>query len=518
MDPDVVIVGGGPCGLLLACELALGGARPVVLERAPEPAAEPRANGLVGRVVQALDYRGLYERLTGSLGPPAPAPFFPFGALTLNLTALEGNALYTLPVPQRRLEKLLGQRALELGVEIRRGHEVTAVRQDADRVTAEVRGPDGPYRLAARFLAGADGGHSLVRGQAGIGFPGLTDDGFVSRSGQVVIAPPVAVLGTGDLYVAGGAGRLASGSFTRTETGVFAFGMFQPGLYRIAVYEWGQPPAPESMSTPVAELRAAASRVLGGDVPMSEPATGYQGRTRTGANSRLADRYRAGRVFLVGDAAHVQSGVGGPALNLGLQDALNLGWKLAAAVRGQAPDGLLDTYHRERHPAGERVIMQSRAQLALLSPGLNATALRELFAELLGDPGTVRRISDLMSGADICYDMGAAAPAHPMAGRWVPDLALDLDGRPTRVARLLHPAQAVLLDLAGRADLAAAAAPWADRVDVVTATAAAAPAEAILIRPDGYVAWADGPQAPGGPAALREALVTWFGPAAGNPR
>ena len=514
MNTDVVIVGGGPSGLLMAGELALTGARPVVLELLPERAAEPKANGLVGRVVQALDYRGLHDRLSQGVGPPAAAPHFPFGALMLDMSGWDGNALYTLPVPQHRLEELLEQRARELGAEIRRGHEVTAVSQDADGVTADVLGPGGPYRLSAPFLVGADGGHSTIRRLCGIGFPGTTDSAFVSRSGQVTIRPPVAVAGTGELDIADGVGRLQPGSFTRTENGVFAYGMFQPDVYRVAVYEWGQPPAGDSTSTPIGELREAAGRVLGGDVPMSAAPQGLPvARTRTGANSRLADRYRQGRVFLVGDAAHVQSGVGGPALNLGLQDVMNLAWKLAAAVRGWAPEGLLDTYHSERHPAGQRVIMQSRAQLALLSPGPNVTALRELFAELLHDQGNVRHISDLMAGADICYDMRSGDRAHPMAGRWAPDLSLDRNGRPTRVAELMHPARPVLLDLAGRADLADEACGWADRVDVVTAASAAPPADALLIRPDGYVAWAAGPGAPDGPAGLRGALRTWFGSA-----
>jgi 2-polyprenyl-6-methoxyphenol hydroxylase-like FAD-dependent oxidoreductase len=512
MSPDVVIVGGGPAGLLMACELALAGVRPLVLELLPERAAEPKANGLVGRVVQALDYRGLYGRLSAGARPPTPAPYFAFGALPLDMSGWDGNALYTLPVPQRRLEEVLEERARELGAEIRRGHEVVAVGQDADRVTAQVRGPDGPYQLSARFLVGADGGHSMIRRQASIEFPGITDEGFVSRSAEVTIHPPVAVPGTGELDVASGVGRLRPASFTRTEKGVFTYGMFRPGVYRVAVFEWGQPPVADSTAVPISELQAAARRVLGGDVPMSAlPGGAPLARARGGANSRLAERYRQGRVFLAGDAAHVQSGIGAPALNLGLQDVLNLGWKLAAAVRGWAPEGLLDSYHSERHPAGARVIMQSRAQLALLSPGPGVTALRDVFSELLRDQGNVRHLSDLMSGADICYDMRPAAPAHPMTGHWAPDLPLDRDGAPSRVAELMRPARPVLLDLAGRADLAAVAAEWTDRVDVVRASSAASPAEAILIRPDGYVAWATGPQVPRGPEALRHALSTWFG-------
>jgi len=184
MATGVVIAGGGPNGLLLACELALAGVRPIVLERLPERAALPKANGLVGQVVQALDYRGLYERFSGSSAPPAPAPRFQFGALPLELSSIGSNALYTLPIPQRRMEELLEQRAHELGVEIRRGHELTTVSQDGEQVSIGVSGPRGPYELAAEFLVGADGGHSVVRKLCGIEFPGITDRGFVGAAAR----------------------------------------------------------------------------------------------------------------------------------------------------------------------------------------------------------------------------------------------------------------------------------------------------------------------------------------------
>src|SRR4051812_39494017 len=215
---DVAIAGGGPNGLLLACELALAGVRPVVLERLPEPATMPKANGLVGRVVAALDHRGLHERLSGG-GPPVRMPGFQFGALPLDLSVLPDNPMYVLPIPQRRLEQRLEERARELGAEIRRGHELTALRQTAGHVSAEVTGPQGRYELTARFLVGADGGRSTVRKHCGIAFPGITDRGFTARSGQVVIDPPVAVPGTGELEVPG-LGRLRPATFTRTEHGL----------------------------------------------------------------------------------------------------------------------------------------------------------------------------------------------------------------------------------------------------------------------------------------------------------
>jgi 2-polyprenyl-6-methoxyphenol hydroxylase-like FAD-dependent oxidoreductase len=494
MPEDVVIIGGGPNGLLLACELALSGVRATVLEQHLERPPTPKANGLVGRVVQAMDYRGLHERLGGG-SRPARMPGFQFGALPLELSTLARNELFVLPIPQARLEQVLAERARELGVIVHKGHTLVGVEQDDDEVNAHIEAPQGKYTSTARYLVGADGGRSVVRKQVGIDFPGITDDAFVSRVGQVAIDAPVAV-GNGELEVPG-LGRLRPQTFTRTDGGLFAYGMFQPGRYRVSAIEWGGEPLQDKENMPLAELRDAVKRVLGADLPMSEPAPSSL-RRMAGINSRQASHYRQGRVFLAGDAAHVHSGIGGPGLNLGMQDMLNLGWKLAAAVHGWAPEGLLDTYESERHPVGRRVIMHTRAQTALITPGPNITALRELMTELLADRHARQHVADLMSGADTRY---TTTDSHPLSGRWLPDVRL---GNGVRVAELMRPARPVLLNLT--TDPAVAVPGWEDRVDVVTTTADL-PAAAILVRPDGYAAWASD----NGTAGLTDALHAWFG-------
>ena len=505
MKCGVIIVGGGPNGLLMACELALAGVRSIVLERLAERSAMPKANGLVGQVVQALDYRGLFERFTGSAGPPRPAPGFQFGAL-----ALDDQPMYLAPVPQRRIEEILERRAIELGAEVRRGYEVTSLSQDADGVTIDVSGPGGPCRMTTEYLVAADGGRSAMRKQLGIGFPGITDDSFVGLNGQASFVPPVADLATGELDVPG-LGRLRSGTFTRTERGMFAYGMFQPGVHRFSVFEWNRPRIDDSVRVTLAEAGETVSRVLGAEVCLAEPVNGTEVMLRRGEaiNSRQAERYRDGRVFLIGDAAHVHSGIGGPGLNLGMQDVMNLGWKLGAQIKGWAPEGLLDTYERERLPVGRRVLMHTRAQMALVSPGPNVTALRQLIEELLQNRDNVRHIGEMMAGSDVRYAMASgSSQSHRLTGTWMPDLTLRTEKGSIRVAERMRAARPILLDLAGSASLVAAAREWHDRVDVVRATAESA-AAAVLIRPDGYVAWAsDVPHAVDG---LRDALEMWFG-------
>jgi hypothetical protein len=254
------------------------------------------------------------------------------------------------------------------------------------------------------------------------------------------------------------------------------------------------------------ELRDSARRVLGVELPV-EPPTGdgpHAMRRIAGQNTRQVDRYRAGNILLLGDSAHVHSAMGGPGLNLGLQDAVNLGWKLAATVNGWAPPDLLDTYHAERYPVGQRVMMQSMSQTALFGPGPEIAALRELFKELLQQPGVAEHMAHLLAGSDVRYDVG---DDHPLAGRLAPDLTLD-NGK--RVAELLHSARPVLLDLSG-GHVGEAARGWADRVDVVVGATADAEVCALLIRPDGYVVWAADTFERADGDRLHAALQRWFG-------
>jgi 2-polyprenyl-6-methoxyphenol hydroxylase-like FAD-dependent oxidoreductase len=513
MDTEnVVIVGAGPVGLMLAAELCLAGVRPVVLERLPERSPVPKANGLVGQVVRVLDHRGLYQRFTGVTTPPRPVPGYMFGGLPLPLGDWANNPMSVLPLPQWDLEKGLQDRVAELGGRIRRGHEVTALDQDEHGVTIQVTGPDGEHALRARYLVGCDGGHSVVRKLAGIGFPGVSNDRVTSFTAHVVL-PAELLTGGGELALPGRE-SLRPFVFHRTPGGVFVFAAFQPGVHLVNVMEWDLPPVDDDAPVALADIAAAAARVLGTDLPMTLPdAPGrYVLRRLPGRNSRQADRYRAGRVLVAGDAAHVHAGIGGPGLNLGLQDVVNLGWKLAAQVQGWAPAGLLDTYHDERHPVGSRVVMHSQVQSLLLSPGSDVTALRALFGELLTSQDTVHHVANLISGADIHYTSGDSA-ADPLVGTWVGDVPLTVDGRATRLAELTRSARPLLLDLTGDDTLADVAAGWADRVERVVARtpAPAPPFGAALIRPDGYLAWVAGSGSPD------TALRTWFGEPADVP-
>lgn len=508
---DVVVVGGGPVGLALAGELTLAGVRPVVLERLTERSPVPKANGLVGQVVRWLYHRGLYQRLTGNPAAPQPTPQYMFGGLPLPIGTWPENPLHTLPLPQWDLERGLGDWVAESGVDVRRDVEVTGFTQDDDGVTVDYTGTHGSASIRARYLAGCDGAHSVVRKQAGIDFVGVSTERVTSHTAHVVLGPGL-VNQAGVLQVPG-LGALTPFTFHRTDTGVFVYGTFQPDTPLVTFMEWDRPPADDDTTVTIEDLRAAAKRVLGVELDMSLPRGDgrYVLRRVSGArNSRQADRYRAGRVFVAGDAAHVHAATGGPGLNLGLLDIANLGWKLAASIHGWAADDLLDTYHAERHPVGERVVMQTQAQSALLEPGSQVTALRQLFTELIEVPDNARRIAELMAGADIRYPCGGDT-AHPLAGKWVPDFPMTVTGKTVRLAELARSARPQLLDHTGDTGIAEIARHWSDRVDLVVATTANPPAPAVLIRPDGHAAWIADTDPGQWCASLSDALRTWFG-------
>jgi 2-polyprenyl-6-methoxyphenol hydroxylase-like FAD-dependent oxidoreductase len=494
MTVDVVIAGGGPTGLLLASELRLGGAAVVVLERLPSPTGLSKALGLAGRAVQTLNYRGLLERFDAGFVPAAMySRFAHFGGIPLDVGRFIGAAppgLFppVVPARQAQVEEVLEERARELGAVIRRGHELVGLSQNEDEVTVDVRGPDGPYRLAARYLVGCDGARSLVRQQSGIGFPG-TAPTQVSRLGDVTLAEPDIV-------------RLG---MLRTAAGGFAVIPLGEGVHRVVATEWGQD-VDRDVPPTLDELRASVRRVLGADVAMSQP----RWLSRFTDAAHQADRYRAGRVLVAGDAAHIQLPAGGPGMTTGLQDAANLGWKLAAQIRGWAPPGLLDTYHAERNPVGERMLSFTRAQGVLLAPGDHVRALRDLMGELLTHEQTLRYIVDRLLGLDIRYDLDGSS-AHPLVGGWTPDLTLTTENGDARLATLMHAARPVLLDLTPDGRLRDAAAGWKDRVEITVARSDE-PLDGILVRPDGYAAWAAAPH-DADIESFRRALVTWFGPA-----
>ncbi|MEV8443019.1 FAD-dependent monooxygenase [Actinosynnema sp. NPDC051121] len=552
MDFDVVVAGAGPTGLMLACELRLHGAQVVVLERLTEPDTTVKAGSVNVPTVEALRRRGLLADLAAvqdavladmarlrKPGPDGAPPSLDamragmrkigghFGGLFKldpsrldpadeDLAITNANAIAT--VPQSELERILADWAARLGVQVRRGVEVAGFTQDEDGVTvstevAEAAGAVGAAEAAgagaaagaaeavgaaeaarvagiagagavgggslrARFLVGCDGGRSVVRKVAGFDFPG-TEPTITGHQAMVAIDHPE---------------RLPTG-WTRTDTGMLVHGPM-PG--RILTVEFDGPPADRDAPVTREELETSLRHVSGADVRITE----VRSATRFTDNARQATTYRNGRVLLAGDAAHVHSPFGGQGLNLGLGDAVNLGWKLAAVATGRAPHHLLDTYTAERHPIGARVLEITRAQVALMRPGPHTTALREVVSDLIDTADGNAYFVKLIAGLDQHYDLPGE---HRLVGHLMPLLDLA-DGRTT--ADHCLPGGPVLFDLADSADLRALAGNHA-RVVTTKAVRDDAPA-ALLVRPDGYVVWAA--DRGDGPAGLAEALDLWCPP------
>jgi 2-polyprenyl-6-methoxyphenol hydroxylase-like FAD-dependent oxidoreductase len=486
-DHAVVIVGGGPTGMMLAAELALAGVGALVLERRPDQELDgSRAGGLHSRAIELLDQRGAAERF---LSEGYTVQIASFGETKLDISDFPTRHPYGLALWQKHIERIMAEWVRELGVEIRYGQEVTGFSQDESGVDVALAGGSS---MRARYLVGCDGGRSAIRKGAGIEFPGAE----ATKSTLVAEAQTEDKSGFG---------------LHRGPLGVGGIGPMEGGdALRIVVPEARL----ESGDEPTLdELRDALFTVYGTDFKVHSPTW----ISRFTDATRQADSYREKRVLLAGDAAHIHTPMGGQGIPLGMGDAVNLGWKLAQVVKGTSPDDLLHTYQAERHPATARSLRYTMALNAISRVDPRSEALRDTVAEVTVMDEPRKHLGALQSGLDIRYDLGEG---HPLLGRRMPDLDLETTAGPCRVYSLLHQARPLLLNLgeAGIFDIGT----WADRVQVVDAEHEGpwelpvigevdAPT-AVLVRPDGHVAWVgDRPE-----AVLSAALTTWFGPRRGR--
>jgi len=468
---EVAIVGAGPTGLALACELRLAGIGCRVLERRADAPNITRAFAVHARTLELLDARGLADGLVTQgikVERVQPAP----GA-TLELSTLPTRYPMVLIVAQSRTEQMLETRARELGAEIVRGAEVVGLEQDADGVRLDLDGPDGRQALRASYVVGTDGAHSTVRHLIGVDFVGQQYETHIMLADVRLERPP---------------GETLFGASTRE--GLVLFVPFGDGWFRAIAWDRRREGVPLDEPITADELRSSFQRIAGDDFGIGEP----RWRTRFLSERRQARHYRVGRVFLAGDAAHVHSPVGGQGMNTGIQDAMNLGWKLAAVRRGRATDELLDTYEGERHPVGANVLRLTDGayKLVMSRSRLGETMRRLAVRTLLHVPPVYRKLAGLLSGIGIRY--GRPAGAHPWTGRRMPDRR-GTDGG--RLYEVMRGGQFVLVDATGSGiEL--------DGVVTLRVPAQARTPNAVLVRPDGYVAWAGDRPTPEG---LRRTLA-----------
>lgn len=501
---DVVIAGAGPVGLFLACELRRAGRSVLMLEKADDPQSPLKGlpfglRGLLVPTIESLDRRGLLEAIEDRVvarDAPAAAhwmrqprrPAGHFAGIQFFDDQIDGQWPYRLPGPigsiatdMASLETILADRAIALGVEIRRGCPVDGIEMSDQMVAVR----SGTRIFSGRWLVGCDGGRSTVRKLAGIGFAG-TDPEFTGYSVQVELAESHA-LSAGRHY---------------TPTGMYTYA--PPGTVAMVDFDGGAAHRTEPLTRD--HVQAVLRRVSGIDVTVTAV---HLATTWTDRAFQATD-YRRGRVLLAGDAAHVHSPLGGQGLNLGLGDAVNLGWKLAATLRGDAPPGLLDSYARERHPVGAQILDWSRAQVALMRPSPSSRALEAIVRDMIGTRDGARYFAERVLGLTLRYDLGES---HPLAGRSVPDFPLA-DG--SRVNARLRDNRGLLLDFEARSAREALAGRWAGRIDHVRSDAAdRLGLGAVLVRPDGIVAWAA--DAGAGDEGLDRAASRWFGEAARAP-